>query len=319
MRYLCTYFDRNYLYKGLAMYRSFARHNNAFQMWVLCLDDDTHRILSQMSLPGVKLVTMEDFEGGDPELLGVKGSRSHIEYYWTCTSSFLLHVLRHNPQVDVLTYLDADLYFFGSLDPLYEEMGQDSILIVEHRYSPKHAHAVGTTGIFNVGVLSFRRDEAGLECLGWWRERCIEWCYNRVEDGRFGDQRYLDDWPSRFPNVHILQHKGIDLAPWNIDNYRLSYQNGKVIVDDDQLVAYHFHSLRIVADGLFELADRNHYPLTRQHTELVYRPYLKELREAISQVRQLDPHFNFGYANIRLIGKIGGVLLRWLVYEPSKV
>ena len=33
----------------------------------------------------------------------------------------------------------------------------------------------------------------GLKALKWWRDRCLEWCYARIEDGKFGDQFYIED------------------------------------------------------------------------------------------------------------------------------
>ena len=80
--------------------------------------------------------------------------------------------------------------------------------------------------IYNVQFMTFRRDARGLEALHWWRDRCIEWCYYRVEDGKLGDQKYLDDWPERFDGVHVLEHPGGGLAPWNVENYELARRNG---------------------------------------------------------------------------------------------
>jgi hypothetical protein len=59
----------------------------------------------------------------------------------------------------------------------------------------------------------------GMAVLNWWRDRCIEWCYARSEEGKFGDQKYLDDWTTRFDSVHVLEHLGGGIAPWNVQQY----------------------------------------------------------------------------------------------------
>ena len=67
----------------------------------------------------------------------------------------------------------------------------------------------------------FKNDRSGREALEWWRERCLEWCYNRHEDGKFGDQKYLDDWVERFKNVRVINNIGVGVAPWNVNSYEL--------------------------------------------------------------------------------------------------
>jgi len=90
MRYFCTYFDRNYLPRGLALYRSLQCHCPAFQLWVLCMDAACYETLSALALPDVHLIAREDFEAGDEGLLAAKQTRSLIEYYFTCTPSLPL-------------------------------------------------------------------------------------------------------------------------------------------------------------------------------------------------------------------------------------
>ena len=80
--------------------------------------------------------------------------------------------------------------------------------------------------------------------LRWWQERCVEWCFARHEEGKFGDQKYLDDWPSRFPGkVHVLAQKNKTLAPWNIAWFH-KRANG---LDP---VFFHFHGFRIVSPNV---------------------------------------------------------------------
>src|SRR5438445_589515 len=227
MRYFCTYFDRSYWPRGLALYRSLQRHCPAFQLWVLCMDRVCYDVLAKLGLAGVHPIALDEYEKGDEDLLRAKQNRTPIEYYFTCSPSLPLFVLERHPQADLITYLDADLYFFADPSPIYEEIGRHSIAIIGHRFPP-HLQDWERYGIYNVGWVSFRRDAEALVCLRWWRERCLEWCYDRCEDSRFADQKYLDDWPSRFQGVAVLQHKGANLAPWNLANYTIREAGNRV-------------------------------------------------------------------------------------------
>lgn len=246
--HFCTYFDRNYLTRGLALYHSLRRHcRRPFVLWTLCFDDETFAVLSRLNLVGIRLVRRADFEADDADLAAARANRTAVEYYWTCTPSLPLYVLRQDESIEVITYLDADLFFFSDPQPIFDEFGDGSILIHGHRYAPEHAHFAETSGIFNVGLLVFRRDNFGLECLWWWRERCNEWCYARFEDSKYGDQKYLDDWPERFRGVIVLQHPGAGLAPWNISQYQIESAENHILVNGYSLIFFHFHALKVVS------------------------------------------------------------------------
>jgi hypothetical protein len=110
----------------------------------------------------------------------------------------------------------------------------------------------------------------------WWEDRCIEWCYARHEDGKFGDQKYLDDWPLRFESdVHVMTDKELLLAPWNATRY--PYGNS---------VAWHFQSLRIVKNSTNSFyVDIGTCLIPRCTRDNVYRPYLQDLSCAIKRMR----------------------------------
>jgi len=284
--HFCTYFDRNYLTRGLALYESLRQHcRKPFVLWVLCFDDETYGMLAGLKLPGVKLITQAEFETGDVDLVEAKELRTRVEYYWTCTPSLPLYVLAHHPEVEIITYLDADLYFYSDPQPIYDEMGSAAILIAEHRYALEHAHLAKTSGIYNVGWLSFRRDANGLACLQWWRERCLEWCYAYYENGKFGDQLYLDDWPERFAGVAVLQHKGAGLAPWNLAQYRLQGRQKQLTVDGQPLIFFHFHGFRCVHARVVEPTGHGYvFPLfAAQYIFLPYALVLSRLAERMQQ------------------------------------
>src|SRR5690606_1115849 len=109
-------------------------------------------------------------------------------------------------------------------------------------YAPEYDQTLAS-GRFCVQFMTFRNTAAGLSVLRWWQDRCLEWCCNRIEDGKFGDQKYLDDWPSRFADqVHVLQQVEKTLAPWNLSRF---CKPGVAVANP---VLYHFHGLRIVRE-----------------------------------------------------------------------
>jgi hypothetical protein len=299
MYYFCTYFDRNYLPRGLALYRSLREQCPEFRLWVLCLDEETHAALASLSLPEVEPIQLQAFESGDEPLAEAKQNRSRVEYCFTCTPSLPLYVLNHWPEVDLITYLDADLFFFASPAPLFEEMGTGSIAIIGHRLAPGLRRRE-VYGIYNVGWLSFRRDAEALACLSWWRAKCIEWCYARLDDGRYADQKYLNDWPSRFQNVVVLQHKGANVALWNVENYRLQCRGADtVMVDEKPLIFFHFSNISRFGPWLYDPGWVG-YGMTSSRIlrRRIYNPYIRCLDDFSRQFSS-EPGVRLGSANIR--------------------
>jgi hypothetical protein len=276
----CTYFDSGYLPRGLALYHSLRRHAPTATLHVLALDDETHRQLSRLSLPGLKVIRLDEFEQDDAALLAAKSNRSGIEYYFTCTPKLPLYVLDRNPHLERVFYVDADFYFFSPAQAMIEEMGAGSIYIVEHRF-PEALRSLEQFGRFNVGVLGFRNDIEGRRCLAQWREQCNTWCYDRLEDGKFADQKYLDQWPNDFQGVVISQHPGINVAPWNKSRFTLDCRGHRPHVDGQPVVCFHYHGLRFHSHGVVE-PQCNDYGmrLDKNWFRLIYRPYLHAIRRA---------------------------------------
>ncbi|MEI6125983.1 MAG: hypothetical protein WCQ99_05440, partial [Pseudomonadota bacterium] len=288
MYWFCTYFDHRYLDRGLVLYETLRRHCRDFRLIVLCLSPECFDVLGQLALPSTIPLRLEDLEAGDAELLRARQNRSLIDYYFTLTPSLPLYVLKRFLEIDLITYIDADIGFFSDPGPIYDEIGGHSIAIVEHRFPPELKY-MEKSGIYNVGWMSIRRDLHGLSCLNWYRERCNEWCHDRHENGKFADQKYLDDWPERFENVIVLQHKGADLAPWNLANYTISENDGKLFVDGQPLIFFHFHVLQHIAGPLYDAAlTRYGIPLPPIVRMKIYVPYIQAWR----QVQREKLHFS---------------------------
>jgi hypothetical protein len=294
MRNLCTLFDSNYVTRALVMYRSLERTGEDFRLYAVCLDELAYDVLRKLALPRLAPISLADFETA--ELRAVKAERSVAEYCWTCTPHVIRHVLDKYALPEV-TYVDADLCFYAPPALLFDEFAASgaSVLITDHRYTPRYDLSA-KSGIYCVQFMSFRADARGLKALRWWGERCLEWCYARFEDGKFGDQKYLDDWPRRFEGVHVLQHLGGGVAPWNVQQYVIRAEApGRLTVNGTPVVFYHFHRYRHYADGAHDLGA---FRLTPEVVDLVYRPYVRALAAAQAEIRAVVPGFDRG-ASVR--------------------
>lgn len=273
MEHFVTIFNSLFLPQGLALHKSMERHVWAYVLWIVCVDDEAHDVLEKLALPNIRLLKLSDLE--TDELLSVKPERTIGEYCWTLTPFAPRFVFEADAAVQRVTYLDADLWFCKHPKPIFNEFDTSGkqVLITDHAYAPEHDQSA-TSGQFCVQFMTFTRD-GGETVRGWWEERCIEWCFARVENDKFGDQKYLDDWPERFGSlVHVLQDKERALAPWNATRFPYS-----------SAVFYHFHGLRILSRKQLQIGQ---YSLPLAIKQNVYVPYFDDLKESIHQLEAIQ-------------------------------
>jgi hypothetical protein len=283
--HFCTYFDHRYVAKGLAMWRSLKQSCDSAVLHVLCLNEPCRQILTALRLPDVRLISVWALEASDTELRRVRDNRSLIEYYFTMTPCLPLYLFKSLPDVSRVTYVDADLFFFADPQPIFDEVGQSPVGIIEHRF-PDDLVDFEKHGRFNVGWLTFQRDPVAFECLNSWRQQCLEWCYDRVEPGRFAEQKYLDEWPARFPGIHVVQHKGANLAPWNLRRFRVDHCAGRPRVDNDELIFFHAHGFQPASPGRVRELNLADYRVEKTAVldRLIFDPYEKALLEATAEI-----------------------------------
>jgi hypothetical protein len=265
-----TLFDSNFLPQGLALYESMTCHANPFTLWVLCMDEKAEQVLNRLGKPGIRLVPIAQVE--TPQLLEIKQKRTRVEYCWTLTPFTPKIVFDRDSSVERVTYIDADMYMLRSPEPVHQEFQSQgkSVLITEHAYDAQNDRTV-TSGHYCVQFMTFVRDKSET-VRHWWEARCLEWCSAKRSKGRYGDQKYLDDWPSRFPEeVHVLRQLHAFLGPWNARRFQHS-----------EGIAWHFHGLRFLKGGKVQLHPG--YSLPKEVDAAVYLPYVEVLRRSVEQV-----------------------------------
>lgn len=261
--HFCTYFDQRFLLQGLTLHDSLIREHRNPMLWVMCMDEQTYDALVELNLPRLCPLPLSEVE--DARLLAVKPTRTFGEYCWTLTPSLIRYLLDLDAGIERITYVDADCYFFSDPARILVELDDagKQVLITPHDYSEEHGHLV-EAGTYCVQFVTFSNAAGSRAILEKWRSQCIEWCFDRFEEGRFGDQKYLDSWPEESPDlVHVLRDTALTLAPWNVAKHQRRVNDARM---------YHFHSLRIRGGGEVRLYEG--YPVPDEVVDAIYRPYL---------------------------------------------
>lgn len=292
MRHFCTYCDINYLPRVLVVYNSLIHvATNDVTLWVLCLDETTMEALQQMCIPGIEAVSLATIEAADPDLLTVKSERKRIEYYFTLSPIWPLYLLNTVTEMDIVTYIDSDLRFYHDPEPIFAELGNQSILIIPHRFPEENSTKL-KYGIYNVGLLCFRNDEHGRSALSWWRERCLEWCKDELDESneRYADQKYLDKFPTLFARVVVSGHVGANLAPWNFYGFRIWKRNDdQLMVGEVPIIFFHFQGLRLYNDWLYFHNSSSFSTMPETLFNWLYPTYFSELVHMRRWLRRYHP------------------------------
>jgi len=238
MNYFCTLSDMGYMQRTLGLYVSMMAHCKPCKLYMLALNEETYDYLSEQAYEDMVVVPMSHFE--TDRLRNVKHTRTWVEYVWTCVADWITFTLT-GFDIPHVNYIDGDCYFFHEPSTLYEEVGDADIGITPHRFSPHLASKVAN-GVHNGGFMYAKNSPTALKYLGEWADKSIEWCYHAQggKPDQFGNQKYLDVWPLK-EGVHVIEHKGVNLAPWNQVQYKYSVRDGVTYVEDDPVVFYHFH------------------------------------------------------------------------------
>jgi hypothetical protein len=303
MNNFCTLFDSFYLLKGLSLYSSLERQNIQFHLYIFAFDDRSFTILNKLNLKNATIIPFQDWE--DERLLAVKPERTKGEYCWTATTSTILYCLKKF-NLERCTYIDADLFFFNNPELVLNQLGDKSVLITEHHYSPEYDQSA-LSGKYCVQFMTFKNNAEGLKILNWWKDRVIEWCFARRDGNKFGDQKYLDDWPERFAGlVAESGYWGGGVAPWNTLRFSFFKEDGVFKVkeggQDFKLVFFHFHNSQPYFFGGKIKIHRGSYVFNKSAVvKEIYSTYEKELNNSLQAVRVVDQNFHAGLFPLQCI------------------
>jgi len=214
----------------------------------------------------------------NPSLTKSISKRSRVEQIFSIGPSFVLGEAASMAPDEWLVYLDADLYFFRPLESYLENFDHANVIIAPHRHFAWNRKRLSKFGKFNVGLVAFRNNKDGLAALNYWADSCVDWCSDIPEDGKYADQRYLENFSKVASGVVEDDRKGVNVAPWNLGLSNLSLdEHGSLEVDGEPLYYFHASGIRRIKHA-WVLSHLPYFSIaTRSAKKFIYRPYLASL------------------------------------------
>lgn len=262
-----TVLDSNYIQYGISLYLSLQQNmsSNNYEFHIICIDKLAYNLLSKLNLQYVIIHKLSDIESSDIKI--ARNNRNYVEFCWTLASfslNYVLNVLKH----DYVIYLDADLFFLNSPENLLNKKAD--IIITPHDFDDENLH-LQVYGKYCVQFIGVKRSEKTSKLIQIWYSNVIDWCYCKLENNKFGDQKYLDNWVNEYHEITFLETTGKTLGPWNIKKYLNSL---------DEAICYHFHSSKII--GKFFIPCDG-YNIKNNMIFLSYKNTLKNARRLITK------------------------------------
>lgn len=283
--HFCTITGMKYVMKVITLHRSLQQHANSFTLWVCCIDNVSYDVLSKMQLQDIFIIKLTDM--ADEQILKLRQERSDAEFCWTLKSVFSQYLLLTH-DIQSILYCDGDLFFFSDPKAIFDDWGNHSVYLSPQR---DYKWVEEKSGTYQAGLIGFKKDHHGLKSLQWWKEKCLDWCFLSPDNGRFGDQKYLDTIAS-FPNVKISIHIGVNAAPWNClygdNHFNIHLRNKRVFLNDSPLVFYHFAKVEIYSEKDFDIWAMSPREIKGDILHHIYKPYLSQLRKVMKEVKELD-------------------------------
>jgi hypothetical protein len=203
----------------------------------------------------------------------------------TCVKPRVIEYLFEEKNADQVIYLDPDIKLFDTLDELQDKLANNSIILTAHIYTPipfdgktPGENSFLNYGLYNLGFIGLSKSSETNRFVDWWKNWTYQNGYIKVCDGLFVDQLPINLVPLFFKGVHILNHMGYNMAPWNLHERYLSFKGNTYWVNENEkLKFYHFSSFK-VNSGELPMHHYNRFSIeSRPDLMKIYTDYNEEL------------------------------------------
>ena len=187
-------------------------------------------------------VTLDELRQKYPILVSIEASRPRLEFIYALTP-FIVKYFQEIFPTSQITYVDADLLFYGKVEVLTNLAAGYDVGITPHRFKEEMRH-LEKFGRYNVGLVQFNETEGSQRVLDFWIKACVESTSTVVSPNVFGDQKYLDSF-QEYGAIFVFDSPGVNAAPWNTDVVLFDEDENYISVKNEQLYFFHFSGLKI--------------------------------------------------------------------------
>jgi hypothetical protein len=263
----CTILTAKYMPFALALNDSLLEYNKEVSLNILISDQS---FISDFDLPtNVRAHFYTDLcdAGIGKEIAKKYHSGNHNVFRWSMKPVYLNYLLQSSEQV---IYVDCDIQFVSNYDFLFDLLNTNNILLSPHFRSSDPIRDKPNfllqyyAGLFNGGFVG--ASKGGQMALNWWADACLHICELNPSKGQFMDQTHLNLLPIFFEGIHILKHRGCNVANWNqLECKRELIGDRILILGEFEIVFIHFTSSTI--GGIMSGKDGLLLPYVKKYEE----------------------------------------------------
>lgn len=260
--HLVLYFSSTYIAMAKTLVESLQRFENDLVVHAMTADKKSAEFAENSGFDSIELHQIQELIN-DPH----RDEKTFAERLFTAGPRFLSEVLDKLPDGERVIYANSDIFFFKDPSLIWSEHPPFDVLLFPHHFSTVNRLRLQKYGQFNAGALAMVSSLKSREIVRSWAEQTAAWCWDRAEDGKYADQKYLETFHGFGSQVVASEDQRFNLGPWTNATESLVYE---------QCVFYHFHSARDVGD-YWLLPHLQYLKLPTERERSMYQAYLQEL------------------------------------------
>lgn len=237
------------------------------------------------------------------------------------------YIFEKYSEVKRVIFLDSDILLFDDLNPVYESLDFNSIVLSPHSLSTVpngidfDDRVFLRSGIYNAGFFGLKRDLNSKSFLNWWMGKLRNECFFDSKRGMFAEQLWLNLVPLYFEGVDILKHEGCNVAYWNLHERTLTEKHGVFYVNDSvPLIFFHYSgaSVSCIEENKISQHQKRYTFTNRPDVLPVFKLYIESLKkyssEKYNQVYTLNSSLKTRSKVIKSIAELYKKVIKKLFY-----